>query len=325
LIAQTGWLLKIGVTFCIFYQKSKVTQGSTTTPSALLFDRRIISYSGSHPSLSASRGTRRKEGQDRCTVSICVYMRAEDFEYLYQLEADYWWFVAMRQITDSIVQLQKKPLRLLDAGCGTGYQLQHYEKQGHDVFGFDLATEAVAGVQKRGFPKVAQASVTEIPFQSESFDVVFSFDVLVQMPVEMSNKGMQEMYRVLKPGGVLFVRAAAYQWLWCSHDKEIHTVHRYNLGELQERLIQTGFKVDYATYANTFLFPIVAAKRLLKRCGIGGGTDVKPLPAGLAWIDPIFRTILSAESWFTARRIRLPFGLSAICYLKKPLTPSITR
>ena len=247
-------------------------------------------------------------------------MRAEDFEYLYHLEANYWWFVAMRQITDTIVkdQIEGGPLRILDAGCGTGYQLHHYKSQGHNAFGFDIAPEAVDWVRKRGFTQVAQASVTEIPFESESFDVVFSFDVLAQIPVEMSDNAIREMYRVLKPGGFLFVRTAAYEWLRSSHDEELHTMHRFTLGELQEKLIRTGFKVHHATYANTFLFPVVALRRFLKRFGIGSGTDVKPLPPALAWIDPIFRGILTGETVFTRNRVSLPFGLSAICYAKKP-------
>jgi SAM-dependent methyltransferase len=247
-------------------------------------------------------------------------MRSEDFEYLYRLEADYWWFAAMREITDTVVskELAARPLRILDAGCGTGYNLGHYAQQGHDVFGFDIASEAVDWVVRRGFPKIAQASVTEIPFQPESFDIVFSFDVLVQMPVEMSNQAIKEMFRVLKPGGFLFARTAAYEWLRSSHDEELHTMHRFTLHELHDKLIRTGFKIRQATYANTFLFPVVVVRRFLKRFGIGAGTDVKPLPTALRWVDPIFREILAAESFFTQRGIRLPFGLSAICLAEKP-------
>jgi SAM-dependent methyltransferase len=247
-------------------------------------------------------------------------MRAEDFEHLYQMEAGYWWFVAMRQITDAIIakQLNSGKLDMLDAGCGTGYNLRHYEDRGHRVFGFDIATDAVHWLKERGFAHITQASVTDIPFKRETFDLVFSFDVLVQIPVEVSDQAVDEMYRVLKPGGFLFIRTAAYEWLRSSHDEELNTQHRFTLSELQQKLRRAGFTIHQATYANTFLFPVAVTRRLLKHFGIGGGTDVKPLPAGLRWVDPIFREVMARESWLTGRGIRLPFGLSAICYAQKP-------
>ena len=72
-----------------------------------------------------------------------------------------------------------------------------------------------------------------------------------------------------------------------------------------------------ATYANSLLFPVVALSRFLKRIGIGGGTDTKPLPAALQWLDPIFRTVLGIEARLIGWNVRLPFGLSAICYAEK--------
>src|SRR5262245_55515732 len=170
-------------------------------------------------------------------------MRPEDFEALYALEESYWWFVAMRRITDTIAgkELRRKPLQILDAGCGTGYNLRHYEDAGHAVFGLDIASEAVDGVQKRGFKKITQASAAEIPYRSESFDLVFSFDVLCQIPGG-SAQAIREMYRVLKPGGSLFVRVPAFEWMRSSHDADLHTAHRFTRQELQKELQAAGFR-----------------------------------------------------------------------------------
>jgi SAM-dependent methyltransferase len=247
-------------------------------------------------------------------------MRGTDFEDLYELEEHFWWFSAMRRITDTIVsrELHSANLRILDAGCGTGFNLIHYASgTGRDVYGFDLTMEALEGVRKRGFPKIVQASVTEIPFLSETFDLVFSFDVLQQLSVEMAQQGIREMHRVLRPGGFLFARAAAYEWLRSSHDEELHTVHRFTLSEMVGELGRAGFDVRWSSYANGFLFPVILARRLLKRLGIGRGTDVRPLPRGLGSLDTVFRkTLLAEASWFKSGR-RLPFGLSVVCYARK--------
>ncbi len=99
----------------------------------------------------------------------------------------------MRRITDAIVSsdLQNRALTVLDAGCGTGYNVQHYEKAGHSVFALDIAKEAIAGVQRKGFHRICQASVTQIPYRSATFDFVFSFDVLQQLPLKAGEEAVQ--------------------------------------------------------------------------------------------------------------------------------------
>jgi len=247
-------------------------------------------------------------------------MQTHDFELLYQLEEKYWWFVAMRQITDTIAahQLRQANLRILDAGCGTGFNLAYYSAGvTKDVYGLDLASAALQHVRKRNFHKIAQASISEIPFQSDTFDLVFSFEVVTQTPLNMHDAELREMYRVLKPGGHLFIRVPAFMWLWSSHDEELEVRYRYRQDELIKRLSSAGFVMECGSYANGFLFPIILLRRFLKRLGVGGGTDVKPLPRGLAWLDGIFRNVLAAEAkWFESGR-RLPFGLSLICYARK--------
>jgi SAM-dependent methyltransferase len=144
-------------------------------------------------------------------------MRAEDFELLYRLEEKYWWFVAMRQITDTIAarELAKSNLKILDAGCGTGFNLGYYAaSNSNDVYGLDIASAALDHVRARGFRKVAQASITDIPFRAEAFDLVFSFEVVTQTPYAAHDTALREMNRVLKPGGWLFIRVPAFMWLW---------------------------------------------------------------------------------------------------------------
>jgi hypothetical protein len=102
-----------------------------------------------------------------------------------------------------------------------------------------------------------------------------------------------------------------------SHDQDLRTHHRYSCPELREKLEAAGFEVRLASYANSLLFPVVLLRRSLKRFGVGKGTDVKPLPAALAWLDPIFRRVLGAEAGLLSSGKRLPFGLSVICYARK--------
>jgi SAM-dependent methyltransferase len=247
-------------------------------------------------------------------------MHAHDFELLYQLEETYWWFAAMREITDTVAarELRQPGLRILDAGCGTGFNLRHYSADpSRDVYGLDIAEVALQHVRQRGWSKITQASVTEIPYRPETFDIVFSFDVVSMIPRDSLDLALGEMMRVLKPQGHLFIRVAAFKWLWSSHDEALQVRYRYTRDELADRLSAAGFVVEWTSYANGFLFPVILLRRFLKRVGIGGGTDVKPLPRGLRWMDGIFRGILTSEArWFKSGR-RLPFGLSLIAYARR--------
>jgi ubiquinone/menaquinone biosynthesis C-methylase UbiE len=253
-------------------------------------------------------------------------MQTEDYEYLYRLEENFWWFAGMREITATLLDpfLPPGARLILDAGCGTGGNLEwlaRYAGNGH-VVGIDLISTAIDFCRKRNPEGLVQASATDLPFADESFDLITSFDVLVQIPGRgADDQAMREMFRVLKSGGVAFVRGAAYEWMTRGHDRALGTVRRYGLYELREKLKRAGFEILRETYANSLLFPIVAIRRLLlKRLSLADkGSDVKPLPKNLQWIN---RAMTSALLW-EAKRLqnpsaKLPAGLSAICVAKRP-------
>ena len=122
--------------------------------------------------------------------------------------------------------------------------------------GIDLMSEALKFCRARDHRMLAQASTTALPFDDTVFDLVTSFDVLPQLPLRGADQeALREMARVLKPGGIIFVRVAAYPWLRSGHDEALQTHERYHLGTLCERVEQAGFRVLRATSANSFLLP----------------------------------------------------------------------
>jgi SAM-dependent methyltransferase len=254
-------------------------------------------------------------------------MLREDYAYLYTLEEHFWWFAGMREITSALLDPVCPPTQdrlILDAGCGTGGSLRwlaRYARNGR-VVGVDLAPEALRFCREREHAYLAQASVTDLPFADSMFDLLTSFDVLVQLPGEMSDeRAMREMYRVLRPGGITFVRVAAYEWMRSGHDDALGTQRRYHLATLTERMERAGFHTVRATYANTLLLPLAALRRLvLKRIGlVDSGSDVKPLPPKLQWLNRALIRALRGEARLLKRpRSSLLAGLSAICIAEKP-------
>ena len=148
-------------------------------------------------------------------------------------------------------------------------------------FGFDFSAEALKFLRLRGVANVLQASTTDIPFESASFDLVTSFDVLCQLPGEGDQMALHEFHRVLKPGGMVYVRLPAYPWMFANHDRCSLTFQRYYRRTLVAKVERAGFRILKASYANFFLFPALAFKRLvLERLGVlSDSSDLRPIPA----------------------------------------------
>ncbi len=255
-------------------------------------------------------------------------MQPQDYVYLQQLEDHFWWFVGMREITaallDPICFSDRKDWRVLDAGCGTGINLdwlQRYAQNG-SVTGLDLKRDALNSCRRRRSSNLVQGSVTSLPFAEGSFDLVTSFDVLIYPPgANADDSALREVRRVLRPGGICFARVAAYEWMYGGHDKATNAVRRYSLGTLTRKIEAAKFDILRATYANSWLLPVAIARRLiLNPFGSDRGSEVKPFSKRLQWINEPLRKILASEAQLLrSPNSRLPFGLSAICIAQKPI------
>jgi SAM-dependent methyltransferase len=98
--------------------------------------------------------------------------------------------------------------RILEIGCGLGTDLLQFARSGAVVTGVDLTPASVELVRRRfaleALPVDAQVADAEhLPFADASFDVVYSFGVLHHTP--NTQKAIDEVYRVLKPGGRIII------------------------------------------------------------------------------------------------------------------------
>lgn len=248
-------------------------------------------------------------------------MQLDEYRKMYALEENFWWYRGMLCITKRILGRHFPPgaeIRVLDAGCGTGKMLVELEDYTLRLpLGFDFSAEAVKFLKLRGISNVLQASTTDIPLRSLSFDLITSFDVLCQLPGDGDRQALREFHRLLKPGGKIYVRLPAYPWMFASHDRCSLTVRRYYRSDLVAKVRDAGFVVLKASYANFFLFPLLAFKRLvLERLGVlSDSSDLRPVPAGL---NDVLEIPLRIESRLLGRpSFRFPCGLSLLCLAEK--------
>ena len=109
-------------------------------------------------------------------------------------------------------------MRVLDAGCGSGRNLVYFLKSGYEVFAVDESAQAIERLRQLATtlaPHLPQENfksdpVEKMRFEDTAFDVVLSSAVLHFARNDQHWMAMvEEMWRVLKPGGIFFARLAS--------------------------------------------------------------------------------------------------------------------
>lgn len=98
-----------------------------------------------------------------------------------------------------------KGARVLDGGCGLGDWTLYFARQGFSVVGLDLSRQTVEQLQAR-FPEAefVDGDIRHTSFADSSFDAYFSWGVFEHFESGLQDC-MREAFRVVKPGGLLFV------------------------------------------------------------------------------------------------------------------------
>jgi SAM-dependent methyltransferase len=242
-------------------------------------------------------------------------------EETYRAEARHFWFRGFRRFIEPLLIRAIAGLshpRLLDCGSGTGANLQFLQKFGTG-FGVDVTWRGLEFAHQHGVPRLARATVADLPFLTGTMDVAVSFDVLYCLPDEDEIRAIAEMHRVLRPGGAVIVNAAALDMLKGDHSVLVSEVRRYTRRRLADKLMAAGFRVERMTYTNASIFPVTAGVRALQRLrglkeegGPRGDFYVPPAP-----INALFSGALAVEAALIKAGLDMPIGSSVLCLARK--------
>lgn len=233
------------------------------------------------------------------------------------LEAtDYWWYRARTSLLQTVLADHVgTPARVLDVGSADGPSVGWL----HDHDGVHVTLDIDArGLQPGG----VCGSALQLPFADDSFDVVGAFDVIEHCEPEAV--ALDELTRVLRPGGTMMISVPAYTWAWSNFDVINGHHRRYTRRRAVTAVESAGLTVDRATYAFFSVFPLFAVQRLVSRIGEklsksspDAPADVVSLPA----VSPTMSSILMRLCRLDQRLLRrrdLPFGSSVVLAASKP-------
>ncbi len=235
-------------------------------------------------------------------------------------EARHFWFRGFRWFVQPLVRQAiggRTNARILDCGCGTGANLDLLSRSGV-AYGFDRSVVGLYHGRQSGRKRLVRASVAAVPFPSDAFDLVTSFDVLYALEEPEERAALAEMYRVTRPGGFVLINVAAMDILRGDHSVLSHEVRRYNRTRLRHMVAGAGFEIVRLTHTNQALFLPMLATRLLHRWR-GLSTEdhaQQEITVPREPINALLSAALFAESlwlrWFDA-----PLGSSLLCLAKK--------
>lgn len=105
--------------------------------------------------------------------------------------------------------------KMLDVGGGPGYFRDAFTQAGAEYFALDADAGELAGLGTIGTGTVIGSGM-QLPFRSDTFDLVYSSNVLEHVPSPW--RMAEEMVRVTKPGGITYLSYTLWYGPWGGHE-----------------------------------------------------------------------------------------------------------
>lgn len=246
-------------------------------------------------------------------------MNTEEYAKLDRIERQHWFYCGKRAIVRYWINryLSLRPSDLLiDAGCGTGTFLVEMSRICR-VLGLDAHDESVALARPRlgaVGAQILQTGLERVALPDGCAAVITMLDVLEHL--DDDGAAVQEMMRLLRPGGLLVVTVPALRWLWSDWDVALHHRRRYSRNALLRVADRPGTQVLRCAYFNTALLPPIALIRLwrkLRPARPGAPRAEDHIPG--RWLNRLlYHAMVTPACWDW---FHPPLGVSLLAVLRK--------
>ncbi|MHB1937799.1 MAG: class I SAM-dependent methyltransferase [Acidobacteriaceae bacterium] len=207
-----------------------------------------------------------------------------------------------RYLAGLIRRFAGNPATVLDFGAGIGTFSGSLPIAPSRVTCVEPDAEARGMLAARGF-RVAP-DLHGLP--DGAFSYAFTLNVLEH--IEDDAAAVAGLYRVLAPGGRLFVYVPAFPWLYTAMDRAVGHHRRYRAPGLAALLARAGFGIEHVRYADVLGFFAALAYRVLARGG-DGTLDPRAVALYDRWVFPVSRVLsvplggmLGKNVWVVGRK-----------------------
>ncbi|MHB1942415.1 MAG: class I SAM-dependent methyltransferase [Acidiferrobacteraceae bacterium] len=207
-----------------------------------------------------------------------------------------------RYLAELIHRFAEDTTSVLDFGAGLGTFSGSLPIPPAQVTCVEPDTEARGALAARGFRSAG--TLDDLP--DGGFSYAFTLNVLEH--IEDDAAAVAGLYRVLAPGGRLFVYVPAFALLYTAMDAAVGHHRRYRARGLTALLRDAGFRIEHARYADALGFFATLAYRTFDRRRTGA-LDPRTVAFYDRWVFPASRVlsvplgrILGKNLWVVGRR-----------------------
>jgi SAM-dependent methyltransferase len=198
-------------------------------------------------------------------------------------------------LLDLILLASKKTSSVVDFGAGNGT----FAIPVSDFVGSVICVETdpvlSAGLMREGLQVIGDINL--IP--DGSVDLLYSLNVLEH--IEDDQAMAKLWFKKIKPGGELLVYVPAFQFLFSSMDLKVGHFRRYTATSLSDRLLNAGFIISEARYADSLGILATLIFKVFKRDS--GSVDLHLLRLYDRWIFPLSRMFDAICGKFAGKNI----------------------
>lgn len=251
---------------------------------------------------------------------MSIGFKAHYFKELAELEAGNFWFRARNKlILWALCKYSPHLKSFLEIGCGTGFVISSISRRFPEakLSGSEYLEEGLVYARQR-LPEAefTQMDARDIPYEEE-LEAVGAFDVLEH--IKEDEVVLHQIFKALKPGGIVFITVPQHRWLWSVVDEYACHVRRYGAKELHSKVCQAGFEVVRSTSFVSSLLPAMYLSRLMQSNKMDVTVDAMAELRINPILNKIFEWLLGFELALIRSGVNLPFGGSRLLVARKQM------